>query len=568
MDSSAPAICRLRATAPISISVVWSKPCGAGLLVTGATFANVTVSLPSLARLSPASIWHFAVSTRAIEMPPAPCASTAMCLASLAKGTPRARPDRVPSALSAMRSRGLAGATVIGPSGDVIFACSSSHPASMVSASGTAMAKRPAALRTEKPSARLAPEPPHSSDTHASGRPASVSACHSGAFQSPFLSRLMVWASARSAKIFSAVSATMFSLSATAFLVFVSHTSRRRFCPGSGCGLFLRRMMRKSHRHDKRRCPQRSLQGPHEAAIGLIPRNGVLAICRHIRARYGRSVSETGWPTWLAGNQKRKMRMSGDGLCAIVTGSASGLGAATAAILAKGGARLVVNYSSSQKEAEQTADLCRAAGGEVVVVQGDVSRDEDCKKIVAAAAPWGRLDALINNAGTTKHMAHGNLDGLSAEDFQRLFGVNTIGPFQMVRAARSLLEAGAKASGRASAVVNVSSVAGISGIGSSIAYAASKGALNTITYSLARALAPLIRVNTVCPGYIDTPWFTKGRGEEAGKQVRDAVVAKVPLKRASTAEDVAELVCFLATPSSSNMTGELVRMDAGLHLIT
>src|SRR2546423_11921406 len=198
------------------------------------------------------------------------------------------------------------------------------------------------------------------------------------------------------------------------------------------------------------------------------------------------------------------MPMSNDGLCAIVTGSASGLGAATAANLAQGGARIVINYSSSQKEAEQTADLCRAAGGEVVVVQGDVSRDEDCKRIVAAAAPWGRLDALINNAGTTKHMAHGNLEGLSAEDFQRLFGVNTIGPFQKVRAARGLLEAGAKASGRASAVVNVSSVAGISGIGSSIAYAASKGALNTITYSLARALAPPIRGHNVGPRYFET----------------------------------------------------------------
>jgi 3-oxoacyl-[acyl-carrier protein] reductase len=260
--------------------------------------------------------------------------------------------------------------------------------------------------------------------------------------------------------------------------------------------------------------------------------------------------------------------MSKDGLCAIVTGSASGLGAATAAILAKGGARLVINYSSSQKEAEQTADLCRSAGGDVVVVQGDVSRDEDCRKIVAAAASWGRIDALINNAGTTKHMPHDNLDGLSAEDFQRLFGVNTIGPFQMVRAARSLLEAGAESSGRASSVVNVSSVAGISGIGSSVAYAASKGALNTITLSLARALAPLIRVNAVCPGYIDTPWFTKGRGVDGAAKVRDAVVAKVPLKRASTAEDVANLVCFLATPQSSNMTGEVVRMDAGLHLIT
>ncbi|OAF17164.1 SDR family NAD(P)-dependent oxidoreductase [Bradyrhizobium neotropicale] len=261
--------------------------------------------------------------------------------------------------------------------------------------------------------------------------------------------------------------------------------------------------------------------------------------------------------------------MAKDGLCAIVTGSASGLGAATAEILARSGARLVINYSSSQKEAEATAEACRKAGAaEVVVAQGDVSRDEDCRKIVGVAAPWGRLDVLINNAGTTKHVAHGNLEGLSSEDFQRLFGVNTIGPFQMVRAARSLLEAGANASGRPSAVVNVSSVAGISGVGSSIAYAASKGALNTITLSLARALAPLIRVNTVCPGYIDTPWFTKGRGEDAAKQVRDNVVAKVPLKVASTAEDIAQLVCFLATPASSNMTGEIVRMDAGLHLIT
>src|SRR3989454_10160650 len=180
-----------------------------------------------------------------------------------------------------------------------------------------------------------------------------------------------------------------------------------------------------------------------------------------------------------AQNNKRK-RMSKDGLCAIVTGSASGLGAATAAILAKGGAKIVVNYSNSKTEAEATADLCRKAGAEVVVVvQGDVSRDEDCKKIAAAAASWGGLDVLVNNAGTTKHVAHDNMDGLSAEDFQRIYAVNTIGPFQMIRAARSLLEAAAKASGRSSAVVNVSSVAGIGGAGSSVAYAASKGALNT-----------------------------------------------------------------------------------------
>jgi 3-oxoacyl-[acyl-carrier protein] reductase len=293
----------------------------------------------------------------------------------------------------------------------------------------------------------------------------------------------------------------------------------------------------------------------------LIPRNEV---SYHLQ----RSWCGVCWCISQLKERSEGTRMSKDGLCAIVTGSASGLGAATAAILAKGGARIVVNYASSQKEAEQTADLCRQAGAEVVVAQGDVARDEDCRKIVAAAAPWGRLDALINNAGTTKHVAHDNLDGLSAEDFQRIYGVNTIGPFQMIRAARALLEAGATAAGRPSAVVNVSSVAGISGVGSSVAYAASKGALNTMTLSLSRALAPLIRVNTVCPGYIDTPWFTKGRGEAGAKQVRDAVVARVPLKVASSADDIAQLVCFLASPASSNMTGEIVRMDAGMHLIS
>jgi len=259
--------------------------------------------------------------------------------------------------------------------------------------------------------------------------------------------------------------------------------------------------------------------------------------------------------------------MSAEAQHVIVTGASSGLGAATAIRLAKPGARILINYASNHADAEATAEQCRAAGADVIVMQGDVSRDEDCRALAAAAAPWGHLDALINNAGTTKHVAHSDLDGLSAEDFQRLYGINTIGPYQMVRATRALLESGAKAKGRPAAVVNVSSVAGLSGIGSSVAYAASKGALNTMTLSLARALAPLIRVNAVCPGYIDTPWFTKGRGAEAAKQVRDFITAKVPLKVASSADDIAALVCFLASPQSGHMSGELVRMDAGLHLV-
>ena len=256
------------------------------------------------------------------------------------------------------------------------------------------------------------------------------------------------------------------------------------------------------------------------------------------------------------------------GLRAIITGSASGLGAATAIGLATAGAKLVINYASSKNEAERTADQCRALNAEVVVVQGDVARDEDCKRIAAAAAAWGGLDALINNAGITKHVDHTQMDQLSAEDFQRIYAVNTIGPFQMVRAARSLLEEGARTAQRASAVVNVSSVAGLSGVGSSLAYVASKGGLNSMTLALARALAPKIRVNAICPGYIDTQWFTKGRGAEAATRVREMVTQKVPLRVASSAEDIAKLVCFLAGPDSAHMTGELVRMDAGMHLST
>ncbi|WOH75668.1 SDR family oxidoreductase [Bradyrhizobium sp. NDS-1] len=261
--------------------------------------------------------------------------------------------------------------------------------------------------------------------------------------------------------------------------------------------------------------------------------------------------------------------MSKDSFCAIVTGSSSGVGAATACLLARDGARLVINYVHNRGGAEHTAEACKKLGAAaVVVVQGDVSRDEDCRKIVRGAAVWGKLDALVNNAGSTKHVQHGNLSGLSAEDFQRIYAVNTIGPYQMIRAARSLLEASAKKSGRAAAVVNVSSVAGINGDGSSLAYVGSKGALNIMSLSLAKALAPWIRVNTVCPGYIDTPWYAKGCGELRAKQIRDSVLEKVPLKTVSTAEDVAQLVYFLANSGSSNITGEYLRIDGGMHLVS
>lgn len=255
------------------------------------------------------------------------------------------------------------------------------------------------------------------------------------------------------------------------------------------------------------------------------------------------------------------------GKTALVTGSATGLGAATAIKLAQAGANVVINYSRSAPEAEATADAIRATGAQVIVAQADVGSDAACRLLAEAAAPWGRLDMLINNVGQTKHVPnHGDLDGLSDEDFLRLYRVNVVSAFQMVRACRPLLEAAHAASGLAASVVNISSIAGVTGIGSSVAYAATKGALNTMTLSLARALAPKIRVNALCPGFIDTRWFVDAYGAQTAARVRDNVAATVPLKAASTPEDIADAAVFFAGPMSRHVTGETLIVDAGLHL--
>jgi 3-oxoacyl-[acyl-carrier protein] reductase len=251
-----------------------------------------------------------------------------------------------------------------------------------------------------------------------------------------------------------------------------------------------------------------------------------------------------------------------NGKVAIVTGSASGIGAASALGLAKRGAKIVVNYSKSEKEANAVADSIRATQGDVIVVQGDVSSDSECKKLAKAALDqWSRIDILVNNAGTTKFATHTDLDALSAEDWQNIYATNVIGPFQMMRACLAAL----KASGDA-AVVNVSSIAGVAGVGSSIAYAASKGALNTLTLSLARAFAPEIRVNAVCPGYVATPWFSNRFGEENSKRIAGQTAEGNPLKRVATADDIADTVMFLAGPESRNITGEMILIDSGMHL--
>lgn len=247
----------------------------------------------------------------------------------------------------------------------------------------------------------------------------------------------------------------------------------------------------------------------------------------------------------------------------VVTGASTGLGRAIAVeTAARGATAVVVNYASNATDAEETARLVEAKGAKAVLVQGDVANDADCRKIAAAAEPFGRVDALFNNAGTTTFAAHGDMEKVSGEDFLRLYAVNVVGAFQMVRACRALLEAAPQPG----AVVNTASIAGVTGIGSSVPYAASKGALTTMTLSLARALAPKIRVNAVCPGFIDTPWFGKGLGEQGAERVRANAAAGTPLKVASTAEDVAAATVFLASPYSRHVTGETLLVDAGSHL--
>jgi len=241
---------------------------------------------------------------------------------------------------------------------------------------------------------------------------------------------------------------------------------------------------------------------------------------------------------------------------AIITGSASGIGAATAIELSNRGWNIVINYSKSEAEASKVAAKCK----EAIVVQADVGEDAECRKLAKAALDkWGRIDALVNNAGTTKFVKHADLEGLSGDDFQRIFRLNVIGPFQMVRACAPALKA---AKG---AVVNISSVASLLGTGSSIAYAASKSALNTMTYSLARSLGPEVRVNAVCPGFVDTPWQSNALGSDGASKAAQHYAGMVPLKDYARPEDLADTIAWLIE-GARQVTGETIFVDGGMHI--
>ena len=248
---------------------------------------------------------------------------------------------------------------------------------------------------------------------------------------------------------------------------------------------------------------------------------------------------------------------------AIVTGSSSGVGAACARQLAERGCHVVINYARNEGGARETAAACEAFGVETVVARANVAEDDDCRALAAAALDkWGRIDALVNNAGTTKFNPHGALDGLAKQDFLDIYAVNTVGAYQMTRAVAAAMRQGGRGS-----IVNVASIAAITGVGSSIAYAASKGALVTMTLSLARALGPAIRVNAVCPGFIQGDWLEQGLGKERYATAKAALEAATPLRLTTTPDTVAEAILYFVA-GADVITGETLILDGGNHLNT
>ncbi len=247
---------------------------------------------------------------------------------------------------------------------------------------------------------------------------------------------------------------------------------------------------------------------------------------------------------------------------AIITGSSSGVGAATARLLASKGCHVVINYNSNADGARQVAADCEKSGVKTLVCAGNVAKDADCEAMVQAAIKqWGRVDVLVNNAGTTKFVEHHELDGLSSDDFQRIYAVNVIGSYQMIRAANRIMQQQADGG----VVVNVASTAAVTGIGSSVAYAASKGAMVTMTLSLSRALGPKLRINAVCPGFIEGDWLLEGLGEQKYNELIQFNRKNSALGVTATAETVADAILyFISGPQI--VTGETMIVDGGRHL--
>ena len=244
----------------------------------------------------------------------------------------------------------------------------------------------------------------------------------------------------------------------------------------------------------------------------------------------------------------------------LITGGAGGIGAATARLFSRHGWSVAIGYVNSEGQAAAVATECAALGAETLLLRGDVGDDADCQRIVAEAlARFGRIDVLVNNAARTLFAPQADLDALSGDDFLALYRNNVVSAYQMSRAVAPAMRA--HGSG---VIINVGSRAGITGGGSSMAYAASKGALHTLTRSLARSLAPEIRVNCVAPGWVDSSWHYR-QSEEKGQKDKAKYAAKAVLKRVTEPGNVADAIYFAATAAPA-MTGEVISMDSGMHL--
>ncbi|MDQ1910811.1 SDR family NAD(P)-dependent oxidoreductase [Paenibacillus sp. GD4] len=239
---------------------------------------------------------------------------------------------------------------------------------------------------------------------------------------------------------------------------------------------------------------------------------------------------------------------------ALVTGGGTGIGRATCLALAERGALVAVNYSRSQAEAEETVQWIERQGGRAIAIQGDVSRDSDVKGMVEEIAQqFGTIDLLVNNASVTRHIPLGDLEEATEEVWDELFDVNVKGMFYCARAVAPYMK-----KSKQGAIVNLGSIAGQTGLGSSLPYAVSKAAVHGLTKSLARALSPDIRVNCVVPGAVATRWWA-GREEQMHR-----LAPQLLLQRIAAPEDIASLICTALEQEA--MTGQIITVDSGQTL--
>ncbi len=254
--------------------------------------------------------------------------------------------------------------------------------------------------------------------------------------------------------------------------------------------------------------------------------------------------------------------MTNDKPVALVTGASTGIGRSAAIALAKNGYDVVINFSRSEDAAKITARDAEAAGARPLLFRCDVSDDSCVRAMIAATEKeFGRLDVLINNAGTTVDVEPKNLEGMTVEDWNRVFNVNVLGLFLVTRAAVPLLKKSPNG-----CIVNTCSIAGVRPSAQPLPYAASKAAVANLTRTLANALGPQIRVNAVAPGWVEGEWMQKTLGENyEGLFARRAKYT--PLQRCCTTDDVADSMLSLILHNRF-VTGEIIIVDGGFSSTT